>query len=97
MWNELKEMYDYQKPVILPKARYNLMHLRLQDFKIVSKYNFALFKISSRLKLYREKITKEDKLEKHSLRFMSQMYYCNSNIESVDLPNILINFTSSYD
>ena len=39
------------------------MHLRLQDFKTVSEYNSALFKISSRLKLCGEIITDEDMLE----------------------------------
>ncbi|OMO99037.1 hypothetical protein CCACVL1_03959 [Corchorus capsularis] len=33
LWNNLKERYDHQKTVILPKARYEWMHLRLQDFK----------------------------------------------------------------
>ncbi|XP_012827637.1 PREDICTED: uncharacterized protein LOC105948921 [Erythranthe guttata] len=33
LWNNLKERYDHQKSVILPKARYEWMHLRLQDFK----------------------------------------------------------------
>ena len=50
--------------MILPKARYDWMHLRLQDFKIVSEYNYALFKISSQLKLCGENITEEDMLEK---------------------------------
>ena len=36
LWNNLKELYDHQKTVILPKARYDWMHLRLQDFKYVS-------------------------------------------------------------
>nr|KYP56574.1 hypothetical protein KK1_002817 [Cajanus cajan] len=39
LWNNLKERYDHQKFVILPKARYDWMHLRLQDFKYVSEYN----------------------------------------------------------
>ena len=51
LWNNLKERYKHQKTVILPKARYDWMHLRLQDFKSVSEYNSALFKISSQLKL----------------------------------------------
>jgi hypothetical protein len=51
LWNNLKERYEHQKTVILPKARYDWMHLRLQDFKSVSEYNSALFKISSQLKL----------------------------------------------
>ena len=33
--------------VIIPKAQYDWMHERLQDFKTVSEYNFSLFKISS--------------------------------------------------
>ncbi|XP_048493703.1 uncharacterized protein LOC125494156 [Beta vulgaris subsp. vulgaris] len=33
LWRNLKERYDHQKTVILPKARYDWLHLRLQDFK----------------------------------------------------------------
>ena len=64
MWNSLKERYEHQRTVILPKARYNWMHLRLQDFKSVSEYNSAIFRISSQLQLCGEKITDEDMLEK---------------------------------
>ena len=55
LWSNLKEIYDYQKTAILPKARYDWIHLRLQDFKSISEYNCALFKISSQLKLCGEK------------------------------------------
>ncbi|MBE2321064.1 hypothetical protein DVA67_034320 [Solirubrobacter sp. CPCC 204708] len=64
LWKNLKERYDHQKTVILPKARYDWMHLRLQDFKTVAEYNSALFKISSKLQLCGEKITESDMLEK---------------------------------
>ncbi|XP_050238026.1 uncharacterized protein LOC126687509 [Mercurialis annua] len=64
LWNSLKERFDHQKTVILPKARYDWMHLRLQDFKSVSEYNSAIFRISSKLKLCGETITDEDLLEK---------------------------------
>ena len=47
LWNNLKERYDHQNIVILPKACYDWMHLRLRDFKSVSDYNLTLFKISS--------------------------------------------------
>ncbi|KAJ8899845.1 hypothetical protein K2173_019548 [Erythroxylum novogranatense] len=40
------------------------IHLRLQDFKSVSEYNSALFKISSQMELSGEKITDADMLEK---------------------------------
>nr|XP_004246815.1 uncharacterized protein LOC101254328 [Solanum lycopersicum] len=37
--------------VIHPKARYDWMHQRLQDFKSIHEYNSAMFKITSQLKL----------------------------------------------
>ncbi|GJX46052.1 transposable element [Tanacetum coccineum] len=49
LWQSLKERFDHQKQVILPKARYDWMHLRLQDFKSVSEYNSAMFSITSKL------------------------------------------------
>ena len=56
------------------------MHLRLQDFKIVSEYNSALFKISFQLKLCEEKIIEEDMLEKtfttfHASNMLLQQQY----------------------
>ena len=64
LWTELKKRFDHQKTVILQKARYDWMNLRLQDFKSVSEYNSALFKISFQLKLCGDNITEEDMLEK---------------------------------
>ena len=56
------------------------MHLRLQDFKSVSEYNSALFKISSQLKLCGENIIEEDMLEKtftmfHASNVLLQQQY----------------------
>ncbi|KAK8335719.1 hypothetical protein V6Z12_A09G072700 [Gossypium hirsutum] len=42
LWANLKERYNHQKTVILPKARYEWLNLRLQDFKSVSDYNSAI-------------------------------------------------------
>ncbi|KAK9677329.1 hypothetical protein RND81_11G136700 [Saponaria officinalis] len=64
LWSNLKERYDHQKTVILPNARYDWMHLRLQDFKSVSEYNSVMFRITSQLKLCGEKIIDMDMLEK---------------------------------
>ncbi|XP_026377617.1 uncharacterized protein LOC113271908 [Papaver somniferum] len=64
LWTELKDPFDHQKTVILPRARYEWMHLRLQDFKSVSAYNSTLFQIVSRLKLCGETVTDADLLEK---------------------------------
>ena len=68
---------------MLPRAHYDWLHLRLQDFKSVSDYNLALFKISSQLKLCGEKITDEDMLEKtyttfHTSNMLLQHQYRES-------------------
>lgn len=80
LWRNLKERYDHQKQVLLPKARYEWIHLRLQDFKSVSEYNSAMFRITSELKLCGEKITDEDMLEKtfstfHASNLLLQQQY----------------------
>ncbi|XP_078158189.1 uncharacterized protein LOC144553870 [Carex rostrata] len=80
LWRNLKERYDHQKQVLLPKARYEWIHLRLQDFKSVSEYNSAMFRITSELKLCEEKITDEDMLEKtfstfHASNLLLQQQY----------------------
>ncbi|XP_076938012.1 uncharacterized protein LOC143605968 [Bidens hawaiensis] len=64
LWKNIQERFDHQKLVLLPKARYEWLHLRLQDFKTVSEYNSALFRITSELKLCGEIIAEEDMLEK---------------------------------
>jgi hypothetical protein len=69
LWQNLKERYDHQRIVILPKACYDLIHLRLQDFKSASDYNFSMFNINSKLKLYGENIIDGDMLEKNILYF----------------------------
>ncbi|XP_015057734.1 uncharacterized protein LOC107004028 [Solanum pennellii] len=50
--------------VVLPQARYDWIHLRLQDFKSISEYKSSMFKIISQLKLCGENITDHDMLEK---------------------------------
>ncbi|XP_048429266.1 uncharacterized protein LOC103951466 [Pyrus x bretschneideri] len=64
LWKALKNRYNYQKTVILPMARYEWAHLRIQDFKTAAEYNSTMFRISSQLKLCGETITEEDMLEK---------------------------------
>lgn len=64
LWTSLKDRYDHQRTVVLPKARYDWIHLRIQDFKSVSEYNSAMFKITSKLKLCGEDVTDKEMLEK---------------------------------
>ncbi|XP_028945686.1 uncharacterized protein [Malus domestica] len=62
-WKALKNRYNHQKTVILPRARYEWTHLKIQDFKMVAEYNYVMFRISSQLKLCGETITEEDMQE----------------------------------
>jgi hypothetical protein len=41
----LKEGYGNQKCTILPQAHYDWLHMRLQDFKLISEHNFAFLKL----------------------------------------------------
>ena len=64
MWNNLYERYCHLRSIILPNVCSEWNALRLQDFKSLHEYNYALYKITSQLKLCRENITDEDMLEK---------------------------------
>ncbi|XP_019230320.1 PREDICTED: uncharacterized protein LOC109211261 [Nicotiana attenuata] len=64
LWNYFKDRYDHLKMVVLPQGRYDWTHLRLQDFKSISEYNSAMFKIISQLKLCDDNITNHDMMEK---------------------------------
>ncbi|CAA0830751.1 Unknown protein, partial [Striga hermonthica] len=80
LWKALKERYDHQKTVILPRARYEWMYLRFQDFKTVNEYNSAMVRIFSVLKLCGENITDYDMLEKtlstfHASNVLLQQQY----------------------
>ncbi|KAK8303350.1 hypothetical protein V6Z12_D04G146000 [Gossypium hirsutum] len=68
LWKNLKERFDHQKMVILPKAHYDWMHLRLQDFKtnIIDKdlleKTFSTFHATNVLlqQQYREKVSEQN-------------------------------------
>ncbi|KAK6802958.1 hypothetical protein RDI58_000742 [Solanum bulbocastanum] len=64
LWNNLKDRYDHLKFVVLPHARYDWIHLRLQDIKSISEYNSSMIKMISQLKLCGENITNRDMLVK---------------------------------
>ncbi|CAH9146550.1 unnamed protein product, partial [Cuscuta epithymum] len=64
LWDNLQERYDHQQKVLLPKAQYDWINLRFQDYKSVSDYNSALFQITSKLKLCGQKVTDAKMLEK---------------------------------
>ena len=64
LWKKLRDRYDQQKLMVLPKAQYDWIHLRFQDFKSVSDYNSTMFKTVSQLKLCGEEISEEAMIEK---------------------------------
>ncbi|KAK8305992.1 hypothetical protein V6Z12_D03G099700 [Gossypium hirsutum] len=58
LWKTLRGRFDHQKMVILPNARYDWMHLRLQDFKTdLLEKTFSTFHTTNVLlqQQYREK------------------------------------------
>ncbi|KAJ3680430.1 hypothetical protein LUZ60_016708 [Juncus effusus] len=80
LWKNLQERYNHQKTIILPKARDEWTHLRLQDFKSVCDFNSSMFRIVSQLRLCGEDITDGDMLEKtfttfHASNIILQQQY----------------------
>ena len=47
LWIGLKGMYDHLKATVLPRARYEWMHLQFQDYKIFIEFNSSVFRIIS--------------------------------------------------
>ncbi|CAN6542252.1 unnamed protein product [Malus baccata var. baccata] len=92
----LKSEYNHQTTVILPKARYEWSHLRIQDFKSVAEYNSALFRITSQMKLCRDTITEEMLLEKTYSTFhannviLQQQYRARGYTEYNQLISVLL-------
>ncbi|KAK4737844.1 hypothetical protein R3W88_001541 [Solanum pinnatisectum] len=64
LWICLKGRYDPFKATVLPRVRYEWMHLRFQDYKTVIEYNSIVFRTTSQLKLCGEVIKDDDMLEK---------------------------------
>ncbi|KAM2547584.1 hypothetical protein PS2_019255 [Malus domestica] len=80
LWKALRNRYNHQTTVILPRACYEWTHLRIQDFKSVAEYNSVLFRITSQMKLCGDTITEEDMLEKtfstfHASNVLMQQQY----------------------
>ncbi|CAN6707126.1 unnamed protein product [Malus baccata var. baccata] len=96
LWNALRNIYNHQTMVILPRARYEWTYLRIQDFKSVAEYNSALFRITFQMKLCGDTITKKDMLEKTFSTFhasnvlMQQQYRVRGFTEYNQLISVLL-------
>lgn len=88
LWNRSKERYNHLKMVILPKVRYEWIHLKFQDYKFVHEYHCTMFKISSHLKLC-GKIFNDDMMKKTLCTFIPRMCSCRNNIKRKISINIL--------
>ncbi|CAM8954801.1 unnamed protein product [Rhodiola kirilowii] len=64
LWKNLKERYDHQKAVMLPIYRDEWTALRFQDFKKVSEYNSAMFRIVTHLRFCGDIKIDDEMLEK---------------------------------
>ncbi|XP_016546574.2 uncharacterized protein LOC107846803 [Capsicum annuum] len=69
--NNLKERYDHLKMVVLPQTHYVWTHLRLRDFKNITDYNSAMFRIKPQLNLCGENIADHDMSEKTFFTFFA--------------------------
>ncbi|KAL0288110.1 UNVERIFIED_CONTAM: hypothetical protein Scaly_2742700 [Sesamum calycinum] len=80
LWKSLKDRFDHQRTVILPRAGYEWIQLLLQDFKTITEYNSKMFRIVSKLRLCGEDVTDEQMLEKtfstfHASNLVLQQQY----------------------
>ncbi|KAL6526788.1 hypothetical protein OROGR_015878 [Orobanche gracilis] len=80
LWENLKKRFGYQKQVLLPALVDEWNKLRFQDFKSVSEYNSAMFRIVSQLEFCGKTITEGEKLEKtyatfHTSHLILQQQY----------------------
>ena len=86
LWIGLKGRYDHLNATVLPRVRYEWMHLQFQDYKTVIEYNSVVFRITSQLKLCGETIKNKDMLEKtlttfHASNMILQQQYRGKSFE----------------
>ncbi|XP_019167850.1 PREDICTED: uncharacterized protein LOC109163556 [Ipomoea nil] len=84
LWKSLKDRFDQQTSLLLPQAQYDWLNLRFQDFKSVTKYNSALYKVVSQLKLCMQEISDIELIEKtlstfHANNLVLQQQYRTKN------------------
>ncbi|XP_024178482.1 uncharacterized protein LOC112184451 [Rosa chinensis] len=80
LWTGLADRFAHQKTVVLPRARYEWTHLRLQDYSSVIDYNSTMFRITSQMNLCGETVTQAMMLEKtfstfHASNMVLQQQY----------------------
>jgi hypothetical protein len=64
LWVSLQNRFNHQQTVFLPKARYDWIHLQVQDYPTIAEYNTKMYKIASQLSLCDEPIDDAQMIEK---------------------------------
>jgi hypothetical protein len=64
LWDSLKNRYGHQMKALLLKPKRKWFHLCFKDYKTVEQYNSVLYRIVTCLKVYGEKITDADMIDK---------------------------------
>jgi hypothetical protein len=70
LWDSIKERYNEQQGVILPKARREWSLLRLMDFKSIVEYNSAVHKICTKLRFCNQPLDDVEMIEKTLSTFL---------------------------
>ncbi|XP_070676411.1 uncharacterized protein [Malus domestica] len=83
LWKALRSRYNHQSTVILPRARYEWSHLRIQYFKSVAEYNSALFRITSQMKLFEQ--NNELLMKNHNSRPTGSASFPEVNVASLEV------------
>ena len=60
----LQNRFNHQQTVFLPNARYDWIHLRVQDYPTIAEYNTVMYKIALQLSLCGEPIDDAQMIEK---------------------------------
>jgi hypothetical protein len=64
LWQSLKDCFNQQLTIVLPRAQQSWITLRFQDYKSVAAYNSALHRIVTKMRLCGQKITDADMIKK---------------------------------
>ncbi|XP_024011242.1 uncharacterized protein LOC112086515 [Eutrema salsugineum] len=96
LWQSLKDRFDHQKYVILPKVKHEWLNFRFQDYKSVGEYNSAMFGITSRMMLSGQEVSDFDMIEKTLQTFhpgnviLQQLYRAKGYTTYSELMQVLL-------
>ena len=96
LWVLLRNRFNHQQTMFLPKAHYNWIHLQVQDYPTIARYIIEMYKIASWLSLYGEPIDDAQMIEKTLSTFhaadiiLAQQYQNILYMKYLDLMSVLL-------